>query len=210
HRWGQLVGLGYSANGKYLAASDLSQGGFFASAPDNTSGTALVWDMSKPGLPLVHRIELPDSGISEVQPSTDGKTLYVTTADEDPLTAYDLRTGRKRFQTSRGVGSLLAVDPTGRLVAATTGKDDILLASALSGNTLHLLHGPKGAVNHIAFSHDGSELAATSSDGKVTVWNAKSGSVLQDLNPGAASGVAFSLDGSNLFTTADEAHQIHV
>jgi WD40 repeat protein/DNA-binding SARP family transcriptional activator len=211
HRWGQLVGLGYSANGKYLAAGDLAQGGGFASAPTNTHGTALVWDMSKPGLPLVHQVKLADTGITEVQPSSDGKTLYVTDSDGGPLTAYNLTTGKQRFQTSQGVGPLVALDPTGHLVAAATVTNSILLSNARTGHPIRTLRGPTGGVDQMTFSHDGSELAATARDKTVTVWDDETGSVIQNINDGAqfADGVAFSPDGSTLFTTADDADEIH-
>ena len=212
HLLGQLVGLGYSANGRYLAAGDLWQGGFNDN-PYPTEGAALVWDMSKPGLPLVRRINIVDGGISEVQPSPDGRTLYVTATDGSPLTAYDLSTGTARFQVSGEDAPHLAVDPTGRFIAATSStNDNVVLADARTGRTIHLLRGPTGSVDQMTFSRDGSELAATSSDGKVIVWNDKTGSVLQDMNDGAhsAGGVAFGPDGSTLFTTADDAHEVHV
>jgi WD40 repeat protein/DNA-binding SARP family transcriptional activator len=211
--WGQLVSLGYSANGKYLAAGDLSQGGGpFVAAPSTTSSAALVWDMSKPGLPLVRRIELPGTSVVRAVPSSDGKTLYVTNGDGGPMTAYDLTTGKPRFEVKHGTGDLLALDPTGHLVAVTGSKSRIVIADTRTGRTFHLLHAPAGDVEEMAFSHDGSTLAATSTDEKITIWDDSTGSVAQTLSDGAhsANGVAFSPDGSTLYTTADEAHQVHL
>jgi WD40 repeat protein len=211
-RWGQLDGLGYSPNGKYLAASVLARGGFDGS-PSDTSGTVLVWNMSKPALPPVYRMTR-DYEITRVEPSSDGGTLYVATGVDNRLTAYSIKPGAARFQVSRGGdGALLELDPTGRFVAATdAGDNNVLLADARNGRKIQVLRGPTGPVDQIAFSHDGSELAATSSDGKITVWDDKSGSVLQDINDGAqsAGGVAFSPDGSTLFSTADNTDELHV
>ncbi len=73
--------------------------------------------------------------------------------------------------TDEGVSRL---QPEGRMLAsAHPGKSaEVRLWDPATGEPLLTLAGPKGQVNGLAFSTDGSTLASCSHDGAVRLWRA--------------------------------------
>ena len=150
HRWGQIVGLAYSADGRFLAAGlDVGQRANTRS-PTNGIGVALVWNVRAPGRPLVRRVPLHWASYDHVALSSEGRTLYGAM----PLTAYDLRTGTRQIQSVTQGSGVLAIDPTGRLLAVALDTGAVSLVNARTGRAVKQLHGLVGDVNQVAFSHD--------------------------------------------------------
>jgi WD40 repeat protein/DNA-binding SARP family transcriptional activator len=212
-RWGQLVGLAYSGDGRFLAASvDVGRQPNDRS-PTTGRGVALVWNVAAPGTPLVRRVPLFWASDDPVALSPDGATLY----GGMPLAAYDVRTGGRLFGNPSEGSGLLAIDPTGRLLALSFDTGKVSLVDARTGRVIARLQGPDGELDKLEFSHDGTRLAATSRDSSAFVWRVHRAGpditwwLLQRLADGAqsASGISFSLDDGTLFVTGGDTHELH-
>ncbi len=90
----------------------------------------------------------------------------------------------------------VALDPTGRLVAAGAGRRS-LSTTRTPASAAHCFTGHTDAVTGLAFSRDGSQLASSSRDHDARIWDAKrfGSSSSCGGTPPSVSGVAFSSDG---------------
>lgn len=133
-------------------------------------------------------------GIMPLAFSADGNELFAGNAPgADPsqqvegwLVSYALDTGKVRLSVpaaSKKAWKSLAVSPDGTIVAAgehTYGIDPcaVVLHDATSGQVLRRLEGATGAVGAIAFSGDGTALAAASEGGRIHVFEVATGKTL--------------------------------
>jgi len=195
--------LSVSGNGRYLAAS-LGQLG-----PDQffDSGRVLVWDLRT--RQVVRRLPQAPSAYEAVALDRTGRRAY----EGAPLRAYDVTTGRRLWRRpGPGSDAQIAVRPDRRLVAQIDPDDytvvDVLDAG--SGQVVHRLGGFQNAITGLAFSHDGTRLAASANDGLAMVWDTHSWNELDriQVGGGAVKGPTFSLNDETLYTLAEPSHQV--
>jgi len=108
------------------------------------------------------------------------------------------------FEITRTLETGLVLDivfaPGGNLMASTPDHYAIQIRDLKSKLLLHTLHSSfTGAVNSLAFAPDGRKLASGHYDGAIRLWDAISGTLLQQMRTeGVVESLAFSPDGSLL------------
>ena len=146
--------------------------------------------------------------------SPDGQTLAFASGSGQVFLWYNLL-GRRKVSTLRAgsprvIGGQylhgLAIDPTGRIVAAAAHDGTLTLADQSGRSVLRTLKGPEIPIYGVAFSHDGQSVAAAFADGHVRVWEMPDGRAIHDLPLGdvQAFGVAFDPTGLRLAAGGDD------
>ena len=99
----------------------------------------------------------------------------------------------------------LAFSPDGKVLASNGGLV-VSLWNAANGRQLAALRGRTRWGFNVAFSPDGSAVAAASEDGVLKVWDNSSGHLTGVIEPknGPVDGVAFSADGARLYTSGTD------
>jgi WD40 repeat protein/transcriptional regulator with XRE-family HTH domain len=203
-----LYAAAFSPDGKLLAAAGANR-------------VVTLWEISgSKAVRLPRPLPGPASTVYSVAFSPDSATLAAASADgtvrlwhvADPARAVP--DGAPLVTPGTGAyPNSVAFSPDGRTLAAGTSTGTVWLwalpgaAALAAGSAPAALHampltGPGNAVSGVAFSPDGSELAASSKDQKVWLWKATSGRMVRD---GTLTGavnwvntVAFSPDGRSL------------
>ena len=162
-----------------------------------------VWDLAT-RRPVGPRIDPPLS-YTRVALSDDGATVFTS----NPVAAYRIRTGRQLWQRNEAwTGD---VDARGRLLAAFAEDGTaVQVLNPDSGLLRNTLTGQTGALEDVAFSPDGSTLAATSADGLAVVWDARTGQMLHrfDTGAGAATGLSYSPNAKTLYVAKPLTRQV--
>ncbi len=101
----------------------------------------------------------------------------------------------------------VAFNPAGTVVASGSGDGTVIVSSVATSRIVHRL--PAGdQVSGVAFSQDGSMLAAASqraTGGAVTIWNARTGRAIRTIPwPATVENVAFSPNSKLLASAADD------
>lgn len=145
-------------------------------------GSIAIWDISDSTRPkMLYHL---DSGWrpTALAFGTDNRTL-VAGYDNGRVILWDANKRTKRntliSSTTRHPGSSrrkdvdsVALSPDGKLVAASSTSDAIILWDTETGLLLGQLgRGEWGRINSMTFSHDGKRLAAAVAGGPVYVWN---------------------------------------
>lgn len=171
--WG--VDVRFSADGRYLAAT-LQTVDWVAEAGSDAPGFALVWDLRFPSLDP--RRVPTGPGVQGMALSPDGRILYTA----NPLTAYDVATGKRLWQRQdlsswyialdlNAEGSLLALGDTGD----ESSRKKVFLVDPVTGRTVHTLRGHRDAMNEVRFSPDGALVGSVASEGELIVWDPATG-----------------------------------
>jgi WD40 repeat protein len=132
----------------------------------------------------------------------DDGAVVATAGTDGFVRLWNAHTGRRLLELHPPAGlTCVALDPTGRLVAAGAGEE-IAVYDARTGERRALLGENTDTVTGLAFSRDGSQLASSSRDHVARIWNTKKLGLVKVLRRHASSvsGVAFSSDGRWLAT----------
>lgn len=200
HRFGSgetiMFGLAFSPDGSRLAASSSTNLG--------QAGKVTIWDLSS-------REELLSfyahaNLILDIEFSPDSTRLATTSLD-GKAKIWDASTGRELLQLSGHSDDVLSVafDPSGERLA-TASKDGTIRLWNVSLSQEWLSFPTHGGAGRIAFSPDGSQLAAgIGLQGEVHLLDMETGEEPVKLSgsshPGGVEAVAFSPDGSQLAST---------
>jgi WD40 repeat protein len=160
-------------------------------------GIARIWNAQTGTLLSMLHAEAKASA----QFSPDGKQMLIP-AFHGPLRIWDLRTARPVASIPiKGIVRDAEYSPDGTVIAA--GSDNVVrLFDVKTGSALRVLRGHEDTVSAIAFSPNGSHVAAGANDNTVRVWSVASGkttAVLRGHN-NIIIGVHFSADGKRIVT----------
>jgi WD40 repeat protein len=230
HRGGEVSRVEYSRDGSRVLAVG---GDFTASVSDARTGRRiatigygkklLTGDLSPDGRRVMTagadntvRFWNADTGAllqSFRNPNLNGAWLDPADGREAVATGWDGRVRIWRLGSPRPAAAHLfpeqvtraAFSPDGgRVVVRGLDPPVAWILDARTGHVLHRLDGPEASLNGIAWSPDGTRIAAGSDDTYAYVWNAATGRLaiprIQESN--AVGAVAWSPDGSDLATAA--------
>jgi WD40 repeat protein/DNA-binding SARP family transcriptional activator len=143
----------------------------------------------------------PHGADSALAVSPDGR-LFATVPAPNRVTVWRMRdqavVGELRGPT--GDVDSLAFSHDGRLVAATGNAPDTVVWSVATGQRVKLLgpSGPRGTAD-VAFSPDGRLVATAGIDGKLRVYDLRSGRIVSSVQVrGSLQGLSFSPDGTRI------------
>jgi hypothetical protein len=176
-----------------------------AVAVATSEGPPKVYDL--PG--LKERPPLPADpgrgGTRAVAFAADGR---LAAADEVGFRVWE-SAGQLRFASPKvEAGRSLAFAPDGRTLAL--GGDKVRLCDPETGQVRHTLRWDTGFLTGLAFSPDGTVLAASSSTGLVTLWDVATGRERSRLRLARAlSSVAFAPDGRRVVAGGTEGAALH-
>ncbi len=191
-----LTSLAFDRNDTMLAA------GF-------SDGTIAIWGLAGRDLRRVWhpREEIP-SKLNML--AERGDRLII--AKEASATVWNLRTGERLIlpQPPDGKITSAAIDPTGTVAATATSTGQVRVWDATSGALLQDFHTGFGRVTTIAFSPDGSRIAAGTFS-TVRIWRARDAKPLQTVGDKFASvqAVAFSPSG-DILAVGDELGEVQL
>ena len=189
-------GIAISGNKKFLAAT----GGW------GYSHVANVWDLSDGQLifTATHKF-----GVQSVALSTDAS--YLATVSAGVMRLWERSTGQQtnELPADRGLSSIIAFSPDGRLLAyagdsgQVNDATEIAMLQVSNGREIARIR-PDYRVNAIAFSPDTKYLATAGANGVAQIWKISSlqpiARLIHDANVTA---VAFSPDGKFLATASE-------
>ena len=193
----------FSADGTALAATFDH---FSPGSSEAASSSAVVWDVTRPARPIA-RVRTSQQWV-QLALSPGGHVLYL--ADEGRTTRTEVRGSGSALRPagpafSRYGDGPLQIDRAGRLLVTRDGGDAVLLDSR-TGDLVRRLPGTGDELTQVRMSHDGTKVAAYSSDRSVLVWDVSSGRQVERLEVNARNlwGITFGADDQVLYTASLE------
>ena len=188
------LSLAFSRDGKRLAIGD-------------STGTATIWDLAT-YLPVTYcRGSL--GNVNSVAFSPDGTML--ATGATDRARVWDAATGQTilEFSHSQSVASLAFSNDGRRLGLVTHPPTHVFIYDLEYGRGVFTLRGLTGQLSALAFSRDGTTVAALNQNWQLAIWNGQNGQRRQiiDVTPsGSAVNAALILsdDGRRLALAANQ------
>jgi RNA polymerase sigma factor (sigma-70 family) len=188
-----LDAVAFSPDGKTVAAGE-TRG---ARAFGDQGADVIVWDAAAGK--VLHRLGGHKDVTAVAFAPNDGATL--ASADGDgKVRLWDVAAGML-LRTLQAPAEALAFDPAGKTLA-TAGGGCVRLWDVGSGKELRQLKADGEDLYDVAFSPDGTVLAAAGRAGKIRLWDAATGKALRSWDAPAAFGscLAFAPDGKTLAT----------
>ena len=182
-----VYSVAFSPDGKSLASAGYDQKVVVWNVRDGTERFEPIYD---------------SAGVTSVQFSPDGKQL-VTVGAQVTLTdlSGDFPTTLKTLTLPELYLYKAIYSPDGNTIAVTAGTNVILWQPNAVGRFSLTLDAQSETVRSVAYSPDGTKLAAASQDGSLTLWDSMTGNTVWRYDDPNASGwlsVAYSPDGSKL------------
>lgn len=150
------------------------------------------------------KLESGRGAVTALEVSRDWKMCVAGHADSW-ITLWDLSAGKLLQKWKTHVEPLTAVtcSPDGRLVAtgaaSTDPHDNLKIWDTSNSNRITTLAGHSTPIRALRFAPKGDLLASLSTDGKLLVWNLKTGAVLSAFNRPKFTALAWGPQGSSLF-----------
>lgn len=160
---------------------------------------------------LIKRMEVPSEGGFRGVVSTDGR-FYAVSGTLEPNSLFDVQSYSLLNTFSGGSGDYIAISDNGSRIAFARRDDGIVSYSIHGDSVTHVFFSNLSEnANSISFSHDGALLVSTHDDGIVRVWNATSGSLLNELkgHKGKSVGAIFSSNNREI-VSSDEKGNVKV
>ncbi len=194
----QATSEGQARTALSVAPTDVAQAmtlslAAYRAAPTVAARGALLSVTSRPA--YTSRLQ-QTAEVKDVVFSDDG-TLVVSGGQDGRVIVWDNRTHRQVRVLEPGDGAIRTVASSGRYLAAGTLDGTVLLWDIGTGQLLTRLKMPKQRVSGLAFSRDGSTLAAIGADPGVQRWAVPGGQPLPTLpaTGGQRADVAYGPDG---------------
>lgn len=172
------------------------------------NGSVRIWD-SATGDQLFDLSAENIAAGQEYAPSQDQIITIEDTLDETTIRFWDAdgNTLIKTFNVTpdMSLGSIAVVDPSGHLLA-TKEDEHIYVWDTVTDEKLAEFAGPVGYVSALAFSPDGTMLAAGGSNNKAVIWDVASGQQIASLvgHVDSILSLEFSPDDQRLATGSDD------
>jgi WD40 repeat protein len=159
-RLGQVFGVAWSPDGKWIAVSGGTAG---------VTGAVELWSASDLGLQKT--FARCGDLIYAVAFSPDSTALAAGSADHRAY-VVDVATGETKNRLNGHVGPVLALawSPSGNTLATASADRSVRIWNAADGSLARALTNHNGAVESVVFAPDGQELYSASSDATVRVW----------------------------------------
>jgi WD40 repeat protein len=197
----------------WVSVVDISPGGELV-ATAGQDGTARLWATADGSNSPISVLRGQDGGLNDIAFSPDGR--HLATASEDGTTRiWDVSgevilTREPQNSTPADVISGIAISPDGKRIVVAGPGNVARILDASNGDHIASLPGHEGTVTSVVFDRKGFQIATTSEDKKVRIWNLNGADepiILR--HDSAVNAVAFSPDG-NQIATADEQGQTHI
>ncbi len=189
---GQIGGLAFSPNGKWLASED-------------GSGNVHLWDV--PTGKEIRILKAPVAGWGPLAFSPNGKVL-ASSAGGDLVCLWQPDSGRllRRLAGPAQMIRSIAFAPDNQTVAAGGGDGSIFLWDVPTGKQRKVLKGHRDAPNGLAFAPDGKTLVSTGHDGTTRFWDVAEGKERARVAPDPfdSSAVLFASQGKTVITAGGQ------
>ena len=144
-------------------------------------GKVAVWETAEAELKTERSIEGNTTAISSLLFHTDGNTIYTGAAD-GTVRRLQLADGKQLYSAAHGGPvTSLALSANGQLLASTGENKQVHVWNSANGANAPkpVLEGFEAVVQSAAFTPDNTKLIAGSADGRVLVFDLKTGEVVE-------------------------------